>query len=313
MAGIPPPIAGDLTALDPANSEADAQTLAQVQQRYNELYQIASRVQQDDRLGNTLERLGMQLTTQAISASQQLSFSGKARDLLPFLADVEKHVFLATGKKNDEDLRRAVYQFTHLTVSDFITEIVEDQPNITWANLKERLIDRFGERLDPQTLLIRLRNYAQRPGQSIAVFAELIRKKAVEIYSDEINTQIAQRELVSILAKGLKNKTISKKILLEHPSNYRLAVETAIDTEEKEQRLSAHGLRHEPMEVSEVRGHDRRQESRYKHDSRNHGFKKKPRPVCYNCGSPDHFIADCKAPRKQRYLQGQGQGDKKLN
>ena len=107
MTGIPPP-----TAL--INNEADAQPLAQVQQRYNELYPIENRVQQHDRLGNTLDRLGLQLTTQAISASQQLSFSGRARDLLPFLTDIEKHVFLAIGKKNDVDLRRAVNSLTTL-------------------------------------------------------------------------------------------------------------------------------------------------------------------------------------------------------
>ena len=44
MAGILPIIAGDLTALDPINNEADAQTLAQVQQSYSELYQIANGV-----------------------------------------------------------------------------------------------------------------------------------------------------------------------------------------------------------------------------------------------------------------------------
>ena len=63
--------------------------------------------------------------------------------------------------------------------------------------------------------------------------------------------------------------------MLEHPRNFRLAIETAIDTEEKEQRLSAHGLKHEPMEVGEVGGNDRRQESRYRNDSRNYRFKKR--------------------------------------
>ena len=77
--------------------------------------------------------------------------------------------------------------------------------------MKERLFD-LGKGLICQPLLICLRTNAQRPGQSIAVFAELIRKKAIKFYSNEINTQIAQHELVSILAKCLRNKTNAKKI-----------------------------------------------------------------------------------------------------
>lgn len=108
MAGIPPPIQGDLATLDPANVPADAATLVQVQERYNELVQFANRAQQEQRLGTTLDRLGLQLTMQAISNSQQLSFSGKAKDLLNFLSDIEKHIYLATGGQEDNDLRRAV-------------------------------------------------------------------------------------------------------------------------------------------------------------------------------------------------------------
>lgn len=123
MADIPPPIQGDLTTLDPVNNPADANTLAQLQERYNQLVQFANRTQQEQRLGITLDRLGTQLTTQAISNSQQLSFSGKAKDLQNFLSDVEKHVFLATGRHEDNDLRRSVYQFSRGTVSDLIRAI----------------------------------------------------------------------------------------------------------------------------------------------------------------------------------------------
>ena len=90
--------------------------------------------------------------------------------------------------------------------------------------LKNRLIERFGKHLDQQTLLIRLRTYSQRPGQSIAVFVELLNRKVREIYGNEIGMQIAQWELVSILAKGLRNKVIAKKILLEYPNCYTRAM-----------------------------------------------------------------------------------------
>ena len=262
----------ELGRLDPVNNPADRAALEQVQQEYDRLLrlfqestsretelgaqnqELRSRVEQV-RLGETLDRLGAQLTTQAVSASHTLEFSGKAKDLIPFLDDVEKHVLLATDKQEDRDLKRCVYQFSKNTVSTFIQNVLKENVNITWVELKQRLINRFGERLDPQTLLIRLRSYTQRPGQSIAVFSELIKRKAIDIYQDELSTAIAQRELVSILARGLRNKMIAKKVVIEYPDRFADAVNLAIQLEEKEQRLFAHGLhagKEEQMEVSEL-------------------------------------------------------------
>ena len=51
------------------------------------------------------------------------------------------------------------------------------------------------------------------------MFPELIHKKAEYIYDDEVDTQVAQRELVSILAICLRNKVIAKKVLDEHPKS----------------------------------------------------------------------------------------------
>ena len=120
MAALPPNITGNLANLDPVNNEGDREMLTQVQEHYNTTHVNASKAQQERQLGTTLDRLGLQLTTQAISASQQLSFSGKSKDLLTFLSDVEQHVFLATGRQEDDDLKRAVYQSAMKTVSDFI-------------------------------------------------------------------------------------------------------------------------------------------------------------------------------------------------
>ena len=92
MAGLPPNITGNLANLDPVNNEQDTDMLTQVQEHYNTMRVNASKAQQEQQL------VGLQLTTQAIFASQQLSFSGKSKELLMFLSDVEKHVFLVTGR-----------------------------------------------------------------------------------------------------------------------------------------------------------------------------------------------------------------------
>ena len=303
----PAPLDQDLGRLDPANNPGDRAALEQVQREYDRLLRMvqeneAEKEQLDNknqelrarieqvRLGETLDRLGAQLTTQAVSASSNLEFSGKAKELIPFLDDVEKHVLLATDRQEDRDLKRCVYQFSKGTVSTFIQNVLKKNRNISWVELKQTLIQRFGEKLDPQTLLIRLRNYTQRPGQSIAVFSELVHKKALDIYHEEIVTDIAQRELVSILAKGLKNRVIAKKIVLEHPDKFTEAVNLAIELEEKEQRLFAYGLqaprREEAMEVSELRKAKKpfqlRKQNRYADYT------------CYKCGNKGHIQSQCK-------------------
>ena len=314
-APLPPAITGDISQLDPATIAEDKATLQAVQEQYGRLRQLALDTQQQQILGATLDKLGTQLTTQAISASQQISFSGKPKDLLYFLSDVEKHVFLATGGQDDRDLRRAVYQFSKGAVSDYIRSLVEGNNNIAWADVKTRLNERFGERVDPQTLLIRLRNYSQRPGQSIAVFAELLHYKAQQIYGADVGTQFAQRELVSIFSKGLKNKAVAKKVLIEHPNNFSQAVESAITQEEKEARLAAHGLgsapstsqRHEPMDVDAVhkrRGHKpgyhkASSQKNLEHKTRDKSEKREnSQRLCFGCNKPGHFIAQCPAKQK---------------
>ena len=325
-AAIPPGITGDLSALDPASNAADKNALTAVQERYNQLREYALKAQRDETLSQTLDKLGTQLTTQAISVSQQLSFSGKAKDLIPFLTDVEKHVFLATGGRGDMDLRRAVYQFSRGTVSDFVRGLVDANQDFTWDNLKTRLIERFGERLDPQTLLIKLRHYAQRPGQSIAVFAELIHNKAVPMYKGDINVEFAQRELVSILVKGLRNKNVTKKVLIEHPNKFHEAVESAIDLEEKETRLSAHGLtssfdgghRHKPMEVDFVkkkkpwhRSGKPQEHRRFDNSEQRDNSQRK----CFKCGKSGHFQAQCRSKSETQPKAGRtdSQCKSKLN
>ena len=74
-----------------------------------------------------------------------------------------------------------------------------------------------------------------------------------EIYGYEQNTQIAKRELVSILTIGLRYKRTAKKVLLEHPNNFRDVMDAAILLEKKDQNLAAHGLKHEALEVDEVK------------------------------------------------------------
>ena len=55
----------DNLALDPVNNEQDRVVLNQVQEHYDTLRAAAIRPQQEQQVGNTPNKLGLQLTTEA--------------------------------------------------------------------------------------------------------------------------------------------------------------------------------------------------------------------------------------------------------
>ena len=70
----------------------------------------------------------------------------------------------------------------------------------------------------------------------------------------------------------------------------------AIELAEKEQRLSAHGLRHEAMEVDEIRqpqGHKRDFDRKSKKPRTDQKAKKNDF-LCFRCSKPGHFKAQCR-------------------
>lgn len=321
-----PPIIGDLTKLDPANVAEDKDTLAEVQHKYNTL--VARNAQQEEELnrlrqiqletqmhyrrteeaqrdGNvtqmlsgTLSDVSRHMASSAIAQTVTVNFDGKAKELPRFLEEIEKYTLLCTKELNDKDLIDAAYQFSRRTVSDFVGYVRKNDPDISWADFKALMKERFGEKADPQTLLMRLRNFAQRPGQSIQVFAGIVLKKAMEIFDEDLDTAYAQRELVSIFAKGLKSKTIAKKVIGDYPKTLADAVALAVRLEEKEGRLSAHGLRGEPMEVDAVNSKRDNPRGGNKGSSNSNGWRD-GKPICFNCGKLGHMARDCRSKKKK--------------
>ena len=258
--------------------------------------------QQNKDISQTLTNVGQHISDQTICNQVQI-YSGKPKELSSWLSQIEKSVFLAMGETDCTVCRRIAYKRSTKTVSDYIEVNLRKQADQPWQAFKGEMKKRFGEHLDLQTLVLRLRAITQRPQQSLQVFAEVINSKAAEIYKGDVNTAFAQSELVSIFAKGMRSKAVARRLLERNPASLSEAAAIATTLSEQQNRLAAHGLTDEPMEVDEVRQSTKAIKKPRTSPKGKPGYEYKwqdNKPVCYKCSIPGHMGRDCRVNLAKR-------------
>ena len=221
------------------------QHLAQADRARAEEAALRSQETSSQKLSSTLDKLSDHLTSSS-TVTNVPTFGGKPKELRRWLEEIEKHVRInRRGDMSDvdEELKLAAYRFSSNAVSEYIQERLDNGK--CWTVFVRDLEAKFGEKVDQHTKLVRLREFKQRGSQSIQIFSEALYKKAKEVYDHEVTADFAQKEIITIFAKGISVKSIGKKVLNEFPNTFSAATALAVSLEEKQCRLHVHGFARE--------------------------------------------------------------------
>lgn len=307
--------------------DRQAAELVAAQAAQREYQQLLGIVQdRDEALAHSLEKIEATLDIQ--SADQLVpKYSGEPRKLKGFLKQIEKVVkILFNPPYLVAQYRALVFRCSRGLVSDFVQRYCDNTPRATWNDIKDALIERFGEAVDSATLLARLKNLKQQDKQATQIFGEYLLSRSAEAFSEqELEGRVVQAELVAIFCKGLRNKQIARKVCEREPATLENAIALAREFDRKHNRLYAYGLA--PQNSSSGFRTNHVPEARVEEDmeinmtssainavtkTTQTGAKRHPykdgKPICYGCRKVGHIIKNC--PDKTTKKKGEQSSQK---
>ena len=122
----------------------------------------------------------------------------------------------------------------------------------TWAQMKEDFKAFYANLWDPDLLEEKLSNFSQHTNENVQGFYDRIKRTASDVYGQDINNPLIQRQLIKVYKNGLCDKRIRNKLYRTNPQTIEQALEIAME-ENKILRHIDQNDRPEPMEVDAVR------------------------------------------------------------
>lgn len=296
---------------------ADLAAARAVQGEYNQLLRITQ--QRDEALAHSLDKIEATIDIQ--SADQLIKkYSGEPRALKGFIKQIDKVVRMLFKPPFVVAQYRALLLWcSRGLVSDFVQRYCDNHPRADWEDIKDALIERFGEAVDSATLLTRLKNLKQQDNQASQLFGEYLLSRSADAFSgEELESRVVQAELVAIFCKGLKNRQIARKVCEKEPQTLERAITFAREFDRKHNRLYAYGLTssstytsrashipearvEEDMEINQTSSSINATKTTQT-GSKRHPYKD-GKPICYGCRKVGHIIKNCPDKRQKSGAQ----------
>ena len=139
---------------------------------------------------------------------------------------IEKQVLLENVK--DEGIIKLTYRSSKDAVSDFNQTFLQENPNESWATLKQELMIRFVEVTDPMHAFILLRNVKQKASENVTVFEEHILSLGPNSFPVGRKSQRLGHQLMGFFIDRLAKDSLKMKLLRDNPTTFQTAVNTAL-------------------------------------------------------------------------------------
>ena len=233
-------------------------------------------------------------------------FSGRRESYVSWRSAVDKYAFLTNA--NDAATIRLAYQTAIGIASDIIQRFTTANPAATWQELKNHLDVRLGDGDSSELAWDKLKNYKQRIGQSVQIFAEHLQGQLLKAFPppNDINDAVIQKLAVQTFMDGLIENNIARTLLRNPPATLSEATNLAAREANVQHRIKLHGRDERtrpaipdfrqivPMEV------DVMTKSANLYVNRQPARKRQETPqTCYYCKKRGHLKKDCYALKRE--------------
>ncbi len=225
----------------------------------------------------------------------------------------------------DSDTCQLAWEKTSGTVSRLVGRKLQENPRLTWTELKELLETEYGTVVDRQQAFINLTGVRQQREEGVAGYTERFLTMTGKAYGDDWRTEmtpLVEGQLVSIFMEGLRSRELKLRMYRKGTKTINEAIAVAKSEDLSKKRFPGMSWRgtsdeEEPMDVDKVRrggcfqcggphrSKDCGQERTLQRPRRVRAVESRaPRQLeedrryrrCFRCHQAGHFRAQCRAP-----------------
>ena len=212
---------------------------------------------QNTEMAQCFKGLQLELRCQNVINGVRRFAGGSSQSFVEWSQDMERVRHILQG--DDERMRVLTLHTLTGSASKYGSRLVENNPGITWCDLKKALEDRYNDQADLQFARITLQQMKQKRGQSIQTFYEDLISTAKQAFrGDNLQDNWIQNTLVGIFMEGVQDEGLAKKLIRKRPDTLDRALEIAIEEAQTEKcyELRRGRVKSErietPMEIDQV-------------------------------------------------------------